>query len=220
MTRPDRDSFWFGLAAHYATMAICPRASIGCVIVNPKTHRQVGAGYNGAPSGEAHCTDVGCLLLANHCIRATHAEVNAAGQVAPGNRDLVAYVVGGREVCSHCARELYAVGVRDVRTRSQPPARLDVVLAEVVAWGRETFPTSTDVTKTMHLMEEVQELHEHPGDALEMADVLMILAHLAASKGVNLADAVKRKLEICRTRTWAPPDANGVIKHVREEVRA
>lgn len=198
-------------------MATCSRAQIGCVIVNPTTKRQVGAGYNGAPSGEAHCVDVGCLMIqgADHCIRATHAEINASNQVVVGSRNLVAYVVGGRDVCSHCARSLYAVGVREIKARPAVP-RLEDVLAEVVAWGRETFPTSTDAAKTLHLLEEVQELHEHPNDPNEMADVAMILAHLAASKGVDLAQAVAHKLSVCRTRVWEQADHQGVIRHVRE----
>lgn len=217
MTRPSRDELWFRVASDYASMATCPRASIGCVIINPTTKRQVSAGYNGAKAGQPHCTDVECLMLADHCIRATHAEVNAAQQVSPGMRNLVAYVVGGRDVCSHCASELYAVGVREIKAR---PAvlRLDDVLAEVVEWGRQTFPASTDLTKTRHLLKEAQELDEHPNDAMEMADVLMILAHLAASKDVDLAWAVARKLAVCRTREWLPANDEGIIEHVREAV--
>lgn len=115
--RPDWDSYFFRIAAEVATRATCPRASIGAVIVNPRNHRLLATGYNGAAAGESHCTEVGCLMLANHCIRATHSEVNAAHQVASGQVNLVAYVVGARGVCSHCARELYAIGVRDVQWR-------------------------------------------------------------------------------------------------------
>lgn len=32
MSRPNRDTFWFGLAAQYATRATCPRAAIGAVL--------------------------------------------------------------------------------------------------------------------------------------------------------------------------------------------
>lgn len=218
--RPSRDEFWFRVAADYASMATCPRASIGCVIVNPTTKRQVGAGYNGAVAGQGHCSEIGCLMIpgADHCIRAKHAETNAADQVPPGSRNLVAYVVGGRDVCSHCASELYAVGVREIKARLAV-LRLDDVLAEVVEWGRQAFPVSTDLTKTRHLLKEAQELDEHPNDAMEMADVLMILAHLAASKNVDLAWAVARKLAVCRTREWLPADPEtGVIEHVREAV--
>lgn len=215
MTRPDRDSFWFGIAADYARMATCPRASIGCVIVNPLTKRQVGAGYNGAKAGQPHCTEVECLMLADHCIRATHAEVNAAQQVSPGMRNLVAYVVGGRDVCSHCASELYAVGVREIKAR---PAvlRLDDVLAEVNVWQRETFPHATPKSVIEHLRREAYELWQHPHDQNEWADVLFLLAAAADLIGTPLADCVDWKLGINRQRTWSEPDEMGVSEHVRE----
>jgi dCMP deaminase len=165
MKRQSRDEFWFGIAATYATMATCPRASIGCVIMNPATKRQVGAGYNGAPAGSAHCTDVGCLMIegADHCVRSTHAEINACQQVSQGMRNLVAYVVGGRDVCSHCTRELYAVGVRKVKT-SPPILRLDEVLGtplpEIVARKlavnrARTWGTPDDLGVVEHIREAV-----------------------------------------------------------------
>lgn len=95
------------------------------------------------------------------------------------------------------------------------PRPLDAVLADVVAWGCATFPHSTDRGKTKHLLKEAAELDRHPSSAEEMADVLMILAHLAAAHGVNLAEAVERKLAECHARTWAAPDADGVVEHVR-----
>lgn len=106
----------------------------------------------------------------------------------------------------------------DIRWKTAPPQRqhLEDVLAEVVAWGRETFPSSTDQSKIAHLRKEVDELAERPMDGTEMADVLMILAHLAAAHGVDLTTTVKHKLAVCRTRTWGQPDAAGVVEHVRE----
>jgi hypothetical protein len=82
---------------------------------------------------------------------------------------------------------------------------LDVVLVDVVAWGCATFPRSTDSGKTKHLLQEAIELDANPSSAEEMA----------AAHGVNLADAVERKLAECRTRTWGEPDADNVVEHVR-----
>lgn len=95
-------------------------------------------------------------------------------------------------------------------------ARLEAVLAEVVAWGRETFPQSTDASKVAHLLKEVKELERQPSSPEEMADVLMILAHLAGAHNVDLAAEISRKLSICREREWGGPDADGVVEHVRE----
>ncbi len=118
-------------------------------------------------------------------------------------------------------------GTQDV---SDQLVRLNVALQDVVRWGRETFPRSTLVTKAEHLRREVAEFDAQPlGDPEEMADVLMIMSHLHADladirmrvfkaadeQGVDLVQAVRAKLAICRARTWNEPDEQGVVEHVR-----
>lgn len=56
-------------------MSTCPRLNAGAVIVKDK--RIISTGYNGAPTGLSHCTDIGCLMVNDHCIRTVHAEANA-----------------------------------------------------------------------------------------------------------------------------------------------
>lgn len=75
MSRKDWDDYFFDIARIVSTRATCPRKQVGCVIVNNK--RILATGYNGAPEGSEHCTDVGCAMVANHCTRAIHAEENA-----------------------------------------------------------------------------------------------------------------------------------------------
>lgn len=116
--RPSWDDYFFDMARLVSARATCPRASIGCVIVDRYTHRVLGTGYNGAEAGEPHCTEVGCTILADHCVRAVHAEINAVEGLSPNDEgDLVAYVVGPRPVCSHCARTLHRAGVVEVHWR-------------------------------------------------------------------------------------------------------
>lgn len=212
MSRPDWDDYFFQIAALVASRATCPRASIGAVLV--KNRRVIGTGYNGVAEGLPHCEDTPEHRALDHCRATIHAEYNALANALVPAFGATLYVVGTRRVCPDCADRLRENGVTNIRWRSSAPT-LDGVLGEVVQWGRQTFPASTDATKTLHLIEEVQELHEAPDDPMEMADVVMILAHLAAAKGVNLAEAVAAKLAICRTRTWAPPDERGVIKAVK-----
>lgn len=76
MTRPSWHETWFAVAEVMARRASCPRASVGAVIVDRRKHL-VSVGYNGAPAGEPHCIDDGCIIEDNHCQRALHAEVNA-----------------------------------------------------------------------------------------------------------------------------------------------
>ncbi len=68
------------IAKEVASRSTCPRASVGAVIV--KDNRILSTGYNGAPSGESHCLEVGCLIINNHCERTIHAETNAVVQAA------------------------------------------------------------------------------------------------------------------------------------------
>lgn len=133
--RPSWDDYFFDMACLVSKRATCPRASIGVVIVDDK-HRVLATGFNGALAGEPHCTDVGCTIFADHCVRATHAEVSALESAwafkEPGlsyphsvgdSADFLeefsptAYVVGPRPICSHCARELHAAGIKEVKWR-------------------------------------------------------------------------------------------------------
>lgn len=68
------------MAAMAATRSTCPRASVGCVLVQEK--RIVACGYNGSMSGDVHCIGVGCTIREGHCVRTVHAEANAVAQCA------------------------------------------------------------------------------------------------------------------------------------------
>lgn len=81
--RSDWDTYFFDIARIVSTRATCPRKQVGCVIVHNK--RILATGYNGAPAGAEHCTDVGCAMVANHCTRAIHAEENAVQQLLDYN---------------------------------------------------------------------------------------------------------------------------------------
>lgn len=80
MERPNWDEYFMRIAKEVASRSTCTRASVGAVIV--KDHRILSTGYNGAPPGEAHCTEVGCLMVNDHCERTIHAETNAVAQAA------------------------------------------------------------------------------------------------------------------------------------------
>lgn len=133
--RPSWDDYFFDMARLVAKRATCPRASIGVVLVDDR-HRVISTGFNGALPGDPHCTDVGCTIFADHCVRARHAEISAldsAWQFIKRTADWnvpdsesdnflkpnrpTAYIVGPRPVCSHCARELHRAGVVEVKWR-------------------------------------------------------------------------------------------------------
>jgi len=101
------------VARTVATRATCPRASVGAVLV--RDHRILTTGYNGAPRHVAHCTEVGCELRGDHCVRATHAEANAVVQAAlhgVGVAGATAYCT--HQPCVHCAKLLISAGIERI----------------------------------------------------------------------------------------------------------
>lgn len=101
------------IARTVATRATCPRASVGAVLV--REHRILTTGYNGSPRGVAHCTEVGCTLVNDHCLRATHAEANAVVQGALHGVNLsgsTAYCT--HQPCVNCSKLLISAGVHKI----------------------------------------------------------------------------------------------------------
>lgn len=76
--RLDWDKYFLNVALQVAKRSTCPRLVVGTVVT--KNNQIVGTGYNGAPSGLPHCTDVGCLIVNNRCVRVVHSEVNGVIQ--------------------------------------------------------------------------------------------------------------------------------------------
>lgn len=74
------DRYFMNLAVQAATRSTCPRKHVGAVIVRDKA--VLATGYNGSIRGLPHCTDVGCLMENDHCVRTVHAEANAILQAA------------------------------------------------------------------------------------------------------------------------------------------
>ena len=105
------------------------------------------------------------------------------------------------------ADEVYATA-----TKSDSDS-LGALLAEVVEWGEETFPHVPLRAKIEHLRREVVELQHRPNAAEEIADIMMITAHIASDIGVDLTEAIADKFEIVKAREWGEPDADGVVEH-------
>ncbi len=86
--RPDWDHYFMEITEVVAKRSTCLRRQVGAVIAKDK--HILASGYNGAPSGLAHCAEVGCLrenLNIPHgerheLCRGIHAEQNAIIQAA------------------------------------------------------------------------------------------------------------------------------------------
>lgn len=103
--KPDWDNYFASIAVAVSRRASCPRKSVGAVIVREYDKRIVGTGYNGAPSGEPECIEVGCDIFDGHCRRTIHAESNALGHsILNPQLDYTIYVT--LEPCDSCYEEL------------------------------------------------------------------------------------------------------------------
>jgi dCMP deaminase len=128
--RPNWDEYFAGVAQTVASRATCPRASVGAVLVRDR--RILATGYNGAPSGTNHCLDVGCLLVNDHCQRATHAEANAIVQAAlHGVNTDGSTIYCTHQPCGGCTKLILTAGViRIVYLRSKPDEVAELLLNE------------------------------------------------------------------------------------------
>jgi len=120
--RPTWDQYFMTITRQVAERSTCLRAKVGAVIVRDKNI--LATGYNGAPAGLPHCTDVGCLIyrsttpsgdVEENCFRCIHAEMNAIAQAAKngaGIRDAAVYVT--HTPCIQCFKVLINTGIKRI----------------------------------------------------------------------------------------------------------
>lgn len=119
--RPTWDEYFLMLAKLAATRATCLAFPVGAVIV--KNKQVVATGYNGSPSGSAHCTAQGyCYPGLSSCdasitmpSRAVHAEANAIAQAAKhGTTTAGASIYVTLEPCLSCLKLIISAGIQEV----------------------------------------------------------------------------------------------------------
>jgi dCMP deaminase len=111
--RASWDEYFLRIAAEVATRATCKRRHVGAVAVRDRSI--VATGYNGSVRGLAHCEDVGCLMVEDHCARTVHAEANAVAHAArEGARLAGSTIYVTAAPCWACFRLLVNAGVERV----------------------------------------------------------------------------------------------------------
>ena len=116
--RPSWDEYFVEIAQQVATRSTCLRRQVGSVIVRDK--RILCTGYNGPPSGLAHCEETGCLReqlgipsgQRQEICRALHAEQNAIIQAAlhgVSTQGGTIYVT--HQPCVTCAKMIINAGI-------------------------------------------------------------------------------------------------------------
>lgn len=73
----------------------------------------------------------------------------------------------------------------------------------IVGWANDALPDRTPQSAVMKLFEEVGELVKHPSEEGEYADICIMVFDLARMHGVDLNDAIIRKMMVNEGRAWA-----------------
>ena len=126
--RPSLDEYFMRIAKVVSSRSTCLRKKVGAVLVRDK--RILSTGYNGAPTGMKHCSEVGCLREQSHVpsgerhelCRGVHAEQNAIIQAALHGVS----IEGATLYCTHqpcilCTKMLINAKIRRVVFREGYP---------------------------------------------------------------------------------------------------
>jgi dCMP deaminase len=121
----DWDRYFLNIARETARRSNCVRAQHGAVVVRNRRIRSTG--YNGPPSGHAHC-DEGACPRANsdaasgwghdNCV-AIHAEANALLYSSPEEREGASIYITGVP-CFSCAKLIANSGIGEVVAQGAP----------------------------------------------------------------------------------------------------
>ena len=119
--RPSWDEYFLEVADLVSKRATCLRRRVGAVLVKDK--KILATGYNGAPSGLAHCFEIGCIRQKlkipsgqrHELCRGLHAEQNVILQAAlygVSTKGSTLYLTN--QPCVICAKMLINAGIKEV----------------------------------------------------------------------------------------------------------
>ena len=121
MNRPTWEEYFMEITRLVARRATCLRRQVGAVLVLDK--RLLATGYTGAPSGLAHCLEVGCLREQrqipsgerHELCRGLHAEQNVIIQAAfHGIRIQGSTLYCTNLPCAICTKMLINAGIKEI----------------------------------------------------------------------------------------------------------
>ncbi|MBW1940066.1 MAG: cytidine/deoxycytidylate deaminase family protein [Deltaproteobacteria bacterium] len=119
--RPSWETYFMDICILVATRSTCLRRSVGAIIVKDK--RILATGYNGAPSGIAHCIETGCMREKlnvpsgerHEMCRGIHAEQNAILQAALHGVSIKGAALFCTNLpCSICTKMIINAGIKKI----------------------------------------------------------------------------------------------------------
>lgn len=135
--RPTWDEYFMQIVDLIKTRSTCLRRQVGAIIVKDK--RILATGYNGAPMGCKHCSEVGCLReklnvpsgQRHELCRAIHAEQNAIVQAAySGTAINGATMYVTTQPCVLCAKLAINAGITRIVFRGDYPDEMSMTLLD------------------------------------------------------------------------------------------
>ena len=147
--RPTWDEYFMDIARLVASRSTCLRRQVGALLVKDKNI--LTTGYNGTPSGIAHCETVGCLRQQlnvpsgerHELCRGLHAEQNAIIQAARHGVNIdAATLYCTNSPCIICSKMLINAGIRQIVYLDGYPDHLSLaMLKEAGIECRHFVPT-------------------------------------------------------------------------------
>ncbi len=138
VSRPSWDEYFMEIAHLVSKRSTCIRRQVGAVLAKDKNI--LATGYNGPPSGIAHCIDVGCLREKmgipsgerHEICRGLHAEQNAIIQAAKHGTVIKGSVLYCTNLpCIICSKMIINAGITKIVYDDGYPDKLgEEMLAE------------------------------------------------------------------------------------------
>lgn len=124
--RPTWDEYFIQIAETVSKRSTCYRNKVGAVIVKDK--EIISTGYNGAPSYQKNCLEIGYCYRDKHNIKSgtslelcravgSHAESNAvvlAAKHGHSTNEATLYIVGHKFICNQCKAIIANSGIKRV----------------------------------------------------------------------------------------------------------
>jgi len=119
--RPSWNEYFMSITKMVAKRSTCMRRHVGAILVRNK--RILATGYNGAPSGLRHCSEVGCIRKDSNIpsgerhelCRGLHAEQNAIIQAACHGISIQgATLYCTNKPCVICTKMIINAGIKEI----------------------------------------------------------------------------------------------------------
>jgi|UPI0003A9EF60 dCMP deaminase len=137
--RKSWDEYFLDIAEMVASRSTCFRNKVGAVIVRDKVI--VSTGYNGAPTHQPNCLEIGYCYRDRHNIPSgtqlercravgSHAESNAVVLAARNGHSTAGatiYVVGHKLICNQC-RAIIANAMIERVVQRKPDGSIEIIL--------------------------------------------------------------------------------------------